>query len=391
MEVSFWTGRGNSVLRAALIAGLVTQAAVGVAWAQEGSSGSCPEPCLIASISTTNSSGHSRVVDMELTSDGHALYAAVLGRDLKIDVSAPQSPMKEEIILTPNLDGDLDYAIKVTSDKYYKVGSYFLGIMDLASQAVYEIDFVTLGLPQGIHPDLDLVNNTAYMVRKNNAGPAAGQTGSLHIADVANPQAPSALGATNWSDYPSGPPTHFPNTVIVQDNYAYVGTEGLRVFNISNPSAITQVGRFSDVWIPNQSVHPQEDLEKVGFKIYKAQRAAGLLVINVQFPAHPVLQGLIGHPTLAIGDLIAFEVVGNKALVATGVDKKFKVLDISDPTHPIVLKTRNIAGVFDNAPGTDALEVEVDPACGLAYVGGETSLRVYDVHELLGVNPCPVY
>ena len=324
---------------------------------------------LLSQISTVNSRGYGSVSDMQLV--GNNLYTGGLGASPYFDTSNPSSPIKYQI-QTSNVD--LSYAIKVANNMFYAVGPYILGVWTLPGLTPYQ---ASLGGPR-VNSDVEVVGNKAYIVWQNNSGQAAGRSGVLEIWDVSNPSNMVQLGFKAWSDYPNGQPTYSPNSIIVSGSYAYIGTEGLRIFNVSNPSNIIEEGRFNDVWV-GTLVHDKDDMVKVGDRIYKAHRALGILVINVYFPKHPVLEGIIGSSTIPLGDIIAFKVVGNRMFVATRSDRKVRVLDIADVRNPRVLASRTI----DSLSSGTTLEIEVDATRRLAFVAGENILDIYDVSDFL--------
>lgn len=152
------------------------------------------------------------------------------------------------------------------------------------------------------------------------------------------------------------------NNVDAEGNFAYVasGTAGLRVVNVSNPSAPTIVGSLDTPGNAN-------DVKVCGHNVYVADGASGLQIIDISNPAAPLLLGSVDTPGNA-NDVIA---CGMLAYVADGASG-LHIIDVSDPTAPFIVGSVDTPG---NANGVD-----VDAARQLAAVAdGGGGLRMVDI------------
>lgn len=339
----------------------------GSSWAKmelvpcENCGGGTPPPTipLLSQIPTTTECWHyGAFLDMQLV--GTTLYTGNVYCDPVYDVTDPRQPVKVHEI-DHDLGGGGHWGIKVVGNRYYGVG-YALAAWSLP----------TLNLlggriePGGFHSDLDVVDNKAYVaIRGSQDG------GGFAIFDVTDP--------TNII-YLNGAGGNY-TTILAEPPYVYLGGDQFAIYNISS---------LPPIFVGSLPVGPvasgREDIEKVGNRIFLANDMLGILVINVQTPSAPSLVTTIGSPTLTLGGIIAFEVIGKKMFVATDADQKFKVLDISDTLRPKLLAEADLSGILESGPAAShALEVEVDLQRRVAFVGGVTGLNTYDVSNYL---PC---
>ncbi|MBI5376314.1 MAG: beta-propeller domain-containing protein [Candidatus Schekmanbacteria bacterium] len=149
------------------------------------------------------------------------------------------------------------------------------------------------------------------------------------------------------------------NDVVVSGSYAYVATSnGLIVFNVSNPSAPTKVGTYGtqdraiSVFVSSNT-------------LYLLGSSSGLMIFDVSDPSSPVLLGSYDTPGSAQG----VYVLGTKAYIADG-SSGLQIIDVSNPSSPLLLGTYDTPG---SAWGVYVLDTR-------AYVADYTSgLQIIDV------------
>ena len=120
----------------------------------------------------------------------------------------------------------------------------------------------------------------------------------------------------------------------LKDSRAYVtsGTEGLLVYDISDPISPQPLGQWGGLDNPR-------GLVLVGDYVYAADVTAGLRVISVADPTVPFEVGYCDTPGRALG----VAVHGSYAYVA---DSALRVISIADPAHPV-----EVAGEVEVADG----------------------------------------
>jgi hypothetical protein len=190
----------------------------------------------------------------------------------------------------------------------------------------------------------------------------AADRAGLRVVDVSDPAAPTEVGLYDA-------PVHV-NGVAVAGGYAYVADwpTGLRVVDVTNPAAPVEVGVYGT---PGEGA----DVAVVGGYAYVAVSGGGLRVVDVSDPAAPTEVGFYDTPGSA-GDVV---VAGSYAYVADGQFGGLRVVDVSDPAAPTEV------GFYDT-PGS---AVGVGVAGSYAYVGDWTEgLRVVDVSD--PANPTEV-
>lgn len=120
--------------------------------------------------------------------------------------------------------------------------------------------------------------------------------------------------------------------------YAAGGSEGLFIFDVSDPENPLLVGRCDTAGYAY-------GVSVAGNYLYVADGNNGLVVIDVSDPANPVENGHYDTDGYAQGVTIK----GNYAYVADG-GNGFVVIDISDPTNP--------------KPVSDMLWITIHGVCG---------------------------
>jgi len=107
------------------------------------------------------------------------------------------------------------------------------------------------------------------------------------------------------------------------------------------------------------------DVEIADQFAYVAAQSAGLRIIDISNPSAPLEVAIVDTPGTAVG----VEVVGGFAYVADGSAGGLRVIDVSDPSSPKEM------GIFDTL--TDARDVAVTN--GIAYLIDGKHLRIIDV------------
>ncbi len=324
--------------------------------------------------------GSGDVFDMQLV--GNSLYLANYLGDPVFDISNPYAPFKKYEIVHEYVWDYAHHAIKVANNKYY-AASDKLNVWDISGPAPIFLGGSGTGGSSADWNAVDVSGNYAYTTY-DLGGPMSGQQERVESWDVSNPQAIRQLSSYILAQgyFDDGPQRSNPHSLIAEGSTLYMGMEGFRVFDVSNPSSITPQGRV-DARGYNSSA---DDMKKEGALIYKAHKPLGVLVINVggyvSGNQYPVLEGIIGPPTIPVDGHIALDVVGHKAFVATVKDKQIRVLDVTDVRNPVVLASRDISDVFSGTEENE-LEIKVDATRKLLVVAGNAYFNIYDVSAYL--------
>ncbi|HXJ59215.1 MAG TPA: hypothetical protein VNU68_21355 [Verrucomicrobiae bacterium] len=150
--------------------------------------------------------------------------------------------------------------------------------------------------------------------------------------------------------------------VDLAGRFAYVadGPEGMRVFDVSNPAAVTVAGSYDT---PGYA----RSVRVAGTLAYVADSEAGVVILDVSVPANIRLAGRYDTK----GVVRAVQAVGTRLFVADGW-AGLSVLEVSDPANP-----RRLGGY---RPPGDVFQVQV--VGSLAYVASYGSgLHVLDVSD----------
>jgi len=89
---------------------------------------------------------------------------------------------------------------------------------------------------------------------------------------------------------------------------------------------------------------------------------------------------MIGPSSLKLGGNMAFEVIGHRLYVVTGVNRFFEIFDITDIKNPLLLAFKEVKG-----PANTPVEIEINQNRGLAFVSvageHEGLLSIFDIND----------
>ncbi|MBL0062427.1 MAG: hypothetical protein IPP40_13330 [bacterium] len=166
----------------------------------------------------------------------------------------------------------------------------------------------------GAFTNIDFVQDVAVA---GNYAYVADFVAGLYIIDISNPTNPIELGHLNQ--------TTNCNSVEVSGDYAYFTTGGgLTIAYVANPMAPIAAGTFdSPDWTTDVSL--SNNLALVSC-------ASGIRIIDVTNVTHPEEVGYYHEPNAGYG--LNISVAGTFAFLADG---RFKIVDFSDPTQPVLI------------------------------------------------------
>ncbi len=153
---------------------------------------------------------------------------------------------------------------------------------------------------------------------------------AFSLYDVTNPSTPFQTGAYSVSDEP-----YYEHSIVVSGDYAYLAmqSEGLIVFDISDPSSPIDVGVCDTVY--------GEEIALSGNYVYLiGRRGEGFYVVDVSSPSNPEQVG--GYYDLLSYFYLDADGIASRGdyLYIGGTDKgaysqaKLVIYDISDPSSP---------------------------------------------------------
>ena len=262
------------------------------------------------------------------------LTLAVGGSLLRLDLSDPARPreLSRQALPGPGaivaLAGDQAYTVEHRPAGYEPSGSDYVGVLH-----VYEVagprGSTELGRFEVRSPVGWSLDTQAHRLWP--AGSllyVAADKAGLQVLDLADPAVPKLLGS-------GGGPGFFYDVALLQgdewtghtyalvaDGSAPAARAGLRVFDVTDPARIAQVGFYDS---PGNALA----LAVAGHTACLADGAKGLRIVDVADPAHPVEVGAAEAPGFARGVVV----VGHYACVAD--DRQgLRVVDIADPARP---------------------------------------------------------
>lgn len=305
--------------------------------------------------------------------DGDYLYCACSSGGCRVvDVSDPYDPK------IAGIAGGYTTGVCVSGGKLYTVASSTgLRVFDVTDPTSPQM-LGSLSL-EGNPEKVTVMDNVAYVANAYNP------IGGINAVDVSDPENPEllstfgqyasyvaghgqlvlfsggGLGCTMLNvDDPSNPQEVYHmtlpssvNEVFVNGNYAYTGSNGFRVFDISDKSDPVQVG-YDD--IPGSLVAATEDMAVFIPKSMGGNNPVN--IVDISDKQNPYLRGTYTASAMTYD----IDLIGNYAFIACWWDG-FRVVDFSDPDTPS-LAAHAFGWVNNNSvPGVDycyvqALDIE---------------------------------
>ena len=179
---------------------------------------------------------------------------------------------------------------------------------------------------------------------------------------------PSQISLVNVGQFSNGSQAI---RVVASGNYLYLAnhSDGLRIFDISNPKSLTNVCHVS----PNLS-GAFFSVAIFGTNAFIADPNYGLLIYNISNPTNPVISSQTRDTNIFGAYTYCVAVSGNYAYAAN-YNGGVLIYDVSNPTNPI-----NV-GKITNAPPS-RLVSQVAISGHFAYLAGEGyGLKTYDITD----------
>jgi len=247
--------------------------------------------------------------------------------------------------------GGMAFAINLTDDAHHAfmaVGSG-LHVFDISDPAQLRQE-TALPLRAGGLLGLARSENTLYTASFH----------GLRIFDVSQPTQPTQLGRWEGDEL---------RDVDVARTTLYLtqGDQGLRILDVSNPASPQLLGTFAT---PGDAGEVQVVGDVAYVTCYIDWQTpcpnAGIIAVDVHDPAHPVQLGAYAAPKKVMG----LQALGDRAYLAVG-EAGLLILDVSDPAHPALL------GSYDS-PGWSSDVLVAGTTAYLADGGGTLILDVSD-------------
>ena len=294
---------------------------------------------------------------IDFVKQGSQVFVVGQGRLFIVDVADVFHP---NLLGSYSGPGDTTSCVAVSGDYAYIGFNDGLRVVDISEphQPVAVGEYMALADVS----DLAVVGGYAYLALSGIDSAYSG----LAILDVSVPTAPSLVTLPAF--------LHPAQGLAVSGNYAYVAQEGLRIYDISNPSTPTSTGYcFFPVEDSGRRVFIQ------GNYAYIPALENGVYIINISNPASPVWAGLYDrhapsdshwdHP-FKYWDV---SVAGSYMAVAINYPAGLEIVDISNPAIPVLTGT-------STGPGHP---IGVTLAGQYAYVIDDVGMAVIDRADVL--------
>ncbi len=248
--------------------------------------------------------------DLTLSGD----FVAVLdwGSLHAVDVSDPTAPAEvANIIVSAG-------ASRIVADNDYL---YLPG----ESEGLWLVDFSDPGQPS-VASTLQLQGRPLDVAIGHGHAWVAAEDGDLRVVNLDDKNAPVEVGSYDTLDQSRG--------ATVYENHAYVLDENIQVFDISNQLAPVQVSNYSTPGKVN-------DIQFAGGLAFVAESGGGLRILDISDPsAISEVSSVIESGTYAL----RLKIIENLVYV-TYLDRGLVIYDVTDPSAPVELSA------FRGAPG----------------------------------------
>ena len=144
----------------------------------------------------------------------------------------------------------------------------------------------------------------------------------LEVFDLANPSAPKSVALIAL-------PGSYASSIVVRDRIAYVGNEeaGLLIFDVDDPAHPVQIGRWTGLGQAN-------GVALDGNRAYVAHWYRGVEIVDVTHPSAPIGLGVVTNAPQAYGiNYFDFLPMGD-VLAVLDVGGTAQLLDVTDPRNP---------------------------------------------------------
>ena len=180
---------------------------------------------------------------------------------------------------------------------------------------------------------------------------------SFRILDVSNPTRPEQLYVDHTLDT---------DTLSVDGDRAYVFSDRenqLSILDVSQPASPKETANFSEILTPFGA----KRLKSANRRLYVLRY--GLTIYDMGDPSAPEILGKLEYPNWEWGPDI--EIVDDYVYM-TGDERGLYVVDVSDPSRPIVMETLYISG------GAGRLEVS---GANALIIDNKNRLRIIDIRD----------
>ena len=300
---------------------------------------------------------------LDIARQGPQVFLVGLGSIYIVDVADAAHPA---LLSALSITTGSTLSLAVSGDTAYigcTAGFYVLDITD-PRQPVVAGKYMAM---ENIH-DLAVVGKYAYLALSGYESDYSG----LAVLDVSSPTSPALVTLPSFQYQAYG--------LAVSGSYAYVTQGGLRIYDISNPSAPAQAGYFNFSGGDKAS-----RLVIQGNYVFIAAQANGVYVIDISDPAHPAQVGLYdlhGRDDPHVDDPFEYwdvSVAGSTAYIAVNHPAGLEIVDISNPASPALTGASTGPGMFIYGASLTPQYVYVTDDVGLNVIDRSDPRNPYSV------------
>jgi len=269
-----------------------------------------------------------------------------------VDISDPTTPVEVGSYSPPYGEGGC--GTMAVAGKYVYTGGWpVLNIVDVTNPSAP----VRVGRASGLYIPHGMTVDGAYAYIVDSTDTGSGYLYRLLIFDVSNVTHPFITGVFTF--------TIGAADVAVAGNYAYVANleAGLRVIDVSNPSAPFEVGVYASSKAVGVTI--------AGSYAYVAEESYGLRIIDISNPVAPFQVGLFDPEGYYIMKSAVESGYAYLAAFETGV----VMLDVSNPAESVMVGLYNTDGWAREVAVTDGYIYAADGFNGLVILHSTYSIR----------------
>jgi len=193
------------------------------------------------------------------------------------------------------------------------------------------------------------------------------------------------FGLEIWDVTDLGQPTHlssilgprYPDAIAVKDSFAYIGSDSLRIYNISDPRRPFKISSYGNWDIGSITIS-----DSFAY-ISTDRRDSTLIIVNIQDPLNPYTVGFWRNDSLGVGNVT---VLNNYAYCPNYYG--LQIVDVSNPSNPFEVGSCRTPGIACAVAVRDSYAYVADGDRGITIINVRNPTNPFVVANLTPVTWC---
>lgn len=250
----------------------------------------------------------------EMIVKGNYLYnISFYGSLLVADVSNPANPR-----VIGKLENKSYHQVCISGHYAYASKNHGMAVIDISDPSAPQEKALYKPGDKYIYGQ-SIVTKDSFVYMGVRFNLSVGKNVGLEIIDISDPLSPQPAGRINAVTYPDWEWDFY---LDINGNYLYAAEKGLRVYDLSNPAAPTEI------FYQDSTHNSVRDLTVSGNYAYLSKDYDGIYILDISNPSRPEAIG--SYDLTYAQDLF----LSGKYLYTAGYHDGLIILDVSDPSSP---------------------------------------------------------